>query len=107
MTHGFDYILNLEDYFNTNSYMQAIEVKIDGEISKPREEFIKKFNDKFDISRSILISFESSVNESCIVMWRFKENERFFYIKIERKEIKDFVRNFIRNSIKIGHNGEF
>lgn len=102
-----------------------------------KEEFIQcpsaigvsiKFNEKFkvldfsqlddmenkysDIERSILISFQSTVDEKFFIRWRLKDKIKMLTLEVEEshgedlKEVEGFLTNFLMKSLVNGETGE-
>jgi hypothetical protein len=61
-----------------------------------------------NFKRSFLITFQSSIDNSCVVYWRLKDKFNIFELKIETNkfEVADFVRNLILQELLRNSNGK-
>lgn len=70
--------------------------------------FLKFFNSLNGFSKSFMIVFESSRDNSCLFYWRLKDTLQIFSLLTIKNSVRfgDFVKDFLFQSLKKGKNGE-
>ena len=103
-----EYVYSVQSYFDRNPTVIGIDVNFKGVAHPFSDEHFNKLLEKFDTSRSLLMSFASLEDKSCSLHWRFKNSRNFISLYIDSDEtmIVEFVRKFLLNSLKHSHNGE-
>ena len=93
----------------TKSANIFLNFKIKSSIDEMSEDQFKKIcNQIKSFKKSILISFESTVDKSCIVCWKLKDTGEVFKLNVEANSVGlgGFVCDFLLKSIKENFNGE-
>lgn len=99
----------VDEYLKQSSLI-AVHASVENDHLNPlNAEGIINLSNKFGDERSFLLAFHSSDN-SCLIYWKLNSKKIIFSMMCETHsddEFFVFVRDFLMNSLRRGHDGEF
>ncbi|XP_037037942.1 uncharacterized protein LOC119075580 [Bradysia coprophila] len=97
----------IEKGSSTDSVL-TFKMEVKGNLNENDTEKVK-FLSKIIESKSILVSFQSTFDNKCIIYWKTKESKEFLILKLihghQLQNCNDMVRDFLILQLKMGHFG--
>ena len=98
----------VEEFFIKKASL-GIKVEVNEEIDPLSDQQLFQLAEIFkSIKRSFLISFESSVDHSSCIYWRYVKDNHFFSLKVDGNEAKvgEFVADILMKTLRFGYDGK-
>ena len=100
--------LIVQEFFIKNASL-GINVEINEEIDPLSDQQLFQLAEIFkNIKKSFLIAFESSVDHSSCIYWRYVKDNHFFSLKVDGNEAKvgEFVADILMKTLRFGYDGK-
>lgn len=99
----------VDDFFTKTPTSIGVKLEINEEFDQLSDQQLFQLMEVFkNIKKSFLIAFESTVDKSSFIYWRFAVDEHFFSLKVESNETKvgDFVGDVLMKTLRHGFDGK-